>query len=40
MSRMKEERLFNKVKKLSKKWWFYLILLYCNITTVMSRSLH
>jgi len=26
MSRMKEERLFNKVKKLSKKWWFYLIL--------------
>jgi len=23
---MKEERLFNKVKKLSRKWWFYLIL--------------
>ncbi len=26
MSRMKEERLFNKVNELSKKWWFYLIL--------------
>ncbi len=26
MSRVKEERLFNKVRKLSKKWWFYLIL--------------
>ena len=23
---MKEERVFNKVRKLSKKWWFYLIL--------------
>jgi hypothetical protein len=23
---MKEERLFNKVRKLSKKWWFYLVL--------------
>ncbi|TKJ47153.1 hypothetical protein CEE34_05260 [Candidatus Aerophobetes bacterium Ae_b3a] len=26
MSRMKEERLFNKVNELSKKWCFYLIL--------------